>query len=159
MCAVIRFILLLLGWNHTACEVCTSCSNTLKFCKEAEAYEEAKSKLQDHIALLDACRLNYQCTETKSIMSSNQFERFGINESDVSMVQDASGGTGTVYHPQRKDLLHVKCTFCKIHGHGTYIYVSYSNLEKNGGNLNLEIIYSSLIKYLETKSPGHKIRY
>ena len=142
----------------------------MKFCKEAEAYEEAKSKLQDHISLLDACRLNYQCTETKSIMSSNQFERFGINESDVSMVQDASGGTGTVYHPQmhsfsatefpqRKDLLHVKCTFCKIHGHGTYIYVSYSNLEKNGGNLNLEIIYSSLIKYLETKSPGHKIRY
>lgn len=138
-------------------------------CEDRETFENAKLTLREHINLLDACRLNYQCTETKAVITNRQFNTFGINESDVSMVQDASGGKGTVYHPhyssyspsefpQPKDLLRVKCTFCKIHGHGTYIYVSYSQVESGGANLSLEVIYASLVRYLESKPRGHMIR-
>ena len=138
-------------------------------CQDKETFDNAKLTLTEHINLLDACRMNYQCAEKKAVMTNKQFDTFGINESDVSMVQDASGGKGTVYHPhysryspsefpQSKDLLRVKCTFCKIHGHGTCIYVSYSQVESGGANLSLEIIYASLRKYLASKPNGHKIR-
>jgi hypothetical protein len=103
-------------------------------------------------------------------MQNMKFERFSVNKSDVSMVQDASGGQGTVHHPhfhrfspgevpQAKDLLKVKCTFCKIHGHGTYIYVSYPQIENCGANLSLEVIYASLYRYLASKQKGHQIRF
>lgn len=137
--------------------------------QDKETFENAKLILAEHINLLDACRMNYQSTEAKAVITNKQFDTFNINESDVSMVQDASGGKGTVYHPhyssyspseipQPQDLLRVKCTFCKIHGHGTYIYVSYSQVERGGANLSLEIIYASLLKYLASKPNGHRIR-
>ena len=44
----------------------------------------------------------------------------------------------------------MKCTFCKIHGHGTYIYVSYVDLESSGANLSLDIVYSALERYLKS---------
>ena len=139
-------------------------------CTCATVHASLKAALADHVDLLNACRMHYQCAEAKSIISNQIFDRLQLNMSDVSMVQDASGGQGTVYHPQyhyysgkefpkRFDLLKVKCTFCKIHGHGTFIYVSFNQIESSGANLSLDTIYSSIFKYLKSKPEGHKIRY
>lgn len=158
------------GWNHTACVICTEMSSTMKHCKDPETYALAFSKLTDHIQSLDACRMHYGCVETKAVMTNQWFGRFKVNMSDLSLVQDASGGHGTTYHPhcasfsaqerpQKKDLLKVKCTFSKLHGHGTYIYVSICPVERSGANLSLEIIYNSIYKYLESLPPGHILRY
>jgi hypothetical protein len=157
------------GFNHTACDICTQSSRAMNKVKSAFEYEKIKSLLSDHISSLVACRMNYQCTEAKAVITNQIFERLDNNCSDVSMVQDASGGTGTVYHPhyhffsakefpKRFDLLRVKCTFCKIHGHGTYIYVSLNQLESSGANLSLEVVYAALFRYLASKPPGHRIR-
>ena len=53
----------------------------------------------------------------------------------VSMIIDAAGGAGTVYHPhvrkqvhgepERAELLKTKSTFVKIHGYGNIIVNNY----------------------------------
>lgn len=92
--------------------------------------------------------------------------------SDVSIVLDASGGQGTVYHPhfhshnkneiQRFQLMKVHCMFTKIHGFGVMIFRGINKLEATGGaNFGLECLYLSLLYYLTEKRkhcPNHQIR-
>jgi hypothetical protein len=68
---------------------------------------------------------------------------------DMSMAVDAAGGSGTTNFPHyaasakdeppRHKLLDIKCTFAKVHGLGTKVYVSFPTLETQGGNLTLEV--------------------
>jgi hypothetical protein len=63
--------------------------------------------------------------------SSKKYKRAGY----VSMIIDAAGGAGTVFHPhvrkqvhgepERADLLKTKSTFVKVHGYGNLIVNSY----------------------------------
>ncbi len=66
---------------------------------------------------------------------------FNIDQ-DISMIVDASGGTGTLHQPcvneqlkgepERAQLLKTKCTFTKVHGVGTMITQTFPTIEKQG---------------------------
>jgi len=109
----------------------------------------------------------------KAILRNELFAKCADSEySDVSIVIDASGSTGTVFHPhftahskneqQRHNLLKVHCMFTKIHGFGVCIYRGLANLEPtNGANFGLECLYRTIIFYLKEKrrkNPKHMIR-
>ncbi len=73
----------------------------------------------------DSHRLHYLRTAAKAVMKTEQMaEMTDCNMSDVSIVADASGGMGTVFHPhmhkfhknevQRHNLLKVHTQFVKV---------------------------------------------
>lgn len=73
----------------------------------------------------DAHRLHYMRTAAKAVMMTTQMAAMtDCNMSDVSLIADAAGGMGTVFHPhmhkfhknevQRHDLLKVHSQFVKV---------------------------------------------
>lgn len=111
-------------------------------------------------------------TAKANLKSEEMLRMTDMNMSDVSLVADASGGMGTVFHPhmhyfhknevQRHELLKVHCMFVKIQGYGIHIFRGISKLEPtNGANFTLESMYQTILAYLREKRisrPGHLIR-
>ena len=121
----------------------------------------------------DTHRISYMAQSHKAILRNELFDRCADGlYSDVSIVLDASGSTGTVFHShftshskneqQRHNLLKVHCMFTKIHGFGVCIYRGVAKLEPtNGANFGLECLYRTLMLYLREKrreQPRHMIR-
>ncbi len=83
----------------------------------------------------------------------------------MSVIIDASGGLGASYaphfavsgkgEPERHELLKIKSTFAKIHGIGTTIFVSNSQLDGEGSNLALECLYKCVSVFLEKRQVSH----
>jgi hypothetical protein len=83
---------------------------------------------------------------------------------DIVMHVDASGADGTKYCPYyREDSsgggdslkftnLKTKNTFVKFHGWGRIIFQSYPEIEAQGSNLILDIIFRALKIYMEKNS-------
>ena len=109
----------------------------------------------------------------KVVLNNSLFKNYSdCNFSDVMIAADASGGSGTCYHPhfhshnkneiQRRSLLRVHCMFVKIHGFGVLIYRGVCKFEAtNGANFTVECIYKALRYYLLEKRkscPNHQIR-
>ena len=133
------------GWNHIRCDTCDSLRREIMRCEEGTA--ECISKQQGflkHMKKQDQCREIYEKKVKKSTCKKYRSSR-------LSIIVDAAGGAGTKNQPRmvtqekneppRNKMLKTKWTFCVIHGVGTYIYSSYPNLGKQGGNLTLEVIY------------------
>ena len=81
--------------------------------------------------------------------------------SDMSIIIDAAGGLGSSFaphfavsgkgEPERHRLHKIKSTFTKIHGLGTSVFVTNSNLEKEGSNLVLESLYKCIETFLKER--------
>jgi len=79
----------------------------------------------------------------------------------MSVIIDASGGLGSAYaphfnvsnkgEPSRHELHKIKSTFTKIHGLGTCVYITHSELEVEGANLVLESLFESVKQFLDKR--------
>lgn len=128
-----------------ACETCETLRKQIKAERIESRKLEFESQFRDHINSVvslctvlvlykyshhtlyvkDSNRLEYQYQCAKVITLNNHFAgMLDCNYSDVSIVADASGGMGTVFHPhyhafnkneiQRHQLLKVHCNFVKV---------------------------------------------
>ncbi len=100
----------------------------------------------------------YRRARRKAVLPDYQREK-------MSVIIDASGGLGASYaphfavsgkgEPERHELLKIKSTFAKIHGIGTTIFMTNSQLDGEGSNLALECLYHCVIMFLEKRQVSH----
>jgi hypothetical protein len=84
-----------------------------------------------------------------------------LDDNDICMHVDGAGVIGMKhlpYYPQQLTnepqgftCLGLKNTFAKIHGFGRRVYQSYPDIEKQGANLIVEIIFRSVATFMKEK--------
>ena len=129
------------GWNHLSCGTCDSLKRKIAHAPDEKTRKGSEEKLEDHHKFQEKHGNYYYFTRAKAIRR--------MSDNDVSMIVDASGGTGTTYSPRyrttekgepsRHSVLKAKNTFSKVHGVGTYVYQSLPELEGQGSNLVCEV--------------------
>jgi hypothetical protein len=121
----------------------------IKKTKDPDMKSTLTNALEYHRRLAQGARDHYAKHRAKATMGLNL-------DCDMDMAIDASGGAGTCNFPHyaaaakddpaRHKLLDIKCTFTKIHGFGTKVYISFPSLETQGGNLTVEVISPMIFK-------------
>ena len=71
-----------------------------------------------------------------------------------SIIVDAGGGSGCTHlprfrnteksEPPRHEMLKIKSTFVKMHGHGSMLVLTMPDFERQGGNLTVECVMRAL---------------
>ncbi len=130
------------GFDLTSCTRCELYETLIRKEKDPETRSTLTNSFEYHQRLARGARDHYARHRAKATLPINQ-------NCDMDMAIDASGGAGTCnfpYYaaaakdePSRHSLLDIKCTFTKIHGFGTKVYLSFPTLETQGGNLTMEV--------------------
>jgi hypothetical protein len=118
---------------------------------DAQEHSRIHAEFDTHLNLASNHRTHYIRARTKAT-------GFRHVNRDMSMIIDAAGGAGSTRFPHyashgkdepaRHNLLSIKCTFAKVHGLSTKIYVSFPDLETQGACLSLEAIYDCVHMFL-----------
>jgi hypothetical protein len=130
------------GFDMTSCSRCETYNADIDAATDPEVRSELVNSFEFHKRLARGARRHYANHRAKATLPIN-------SNVDMDMAIDASGGSGTVNLPRyqaagkddppQQDLLDIKCTFTKIHGLGTKVYISFPTLESQGGNLTVEV--------------------
>jgi hypothetical protein len=125
----------------------------IKKAKDPEIRSTLNNGFEYHRRLAQGARDHYARHRAKATLPI-------YSDCDMDMAIDASGGAGTCHfphyaatakdEPSRHKLLDIKCTFTKIHGFGTKVYISFPNLETQGGNLTVEV--GKFFLFIHTKN-------
>lgn len=144
-------------WNHVECTTCTKlklAAKDARLKKNVIAQKGFEGELQQHYDEQDCFRFYYISTRSKAVRN---------HHCDISMHVDGAGADGlqfSPYFPQeiaagedpQHTLLRTHNIFTKIHGFGRFIYQSYPQVERQGTNLVVEIIYRSIYTYMRKTS-------
>jgi hypothetical protein len=138
------------GFDVTTCTRCEMYEALIAKETDLEMRSRFKNSYDYHVKLAIRARRHYAKHRSKATLPMNR-------DHDLSMAVDAAGGSGTTNFPHyaasakdeppRHKLLDIKCTFAKMHGLGTKVYVSFPTLETQGGNLTLEVYLTIFIMY------------
>ncbi len=141
------------GFDLTTCTRCEMYESLIKKAKDPEIRSTLNNGFEYHRRLAQGARDHYARHRAKATLPI-------YSDCDMDMAIDASGGAGTCHfphyaatakdEPSRHKLLDIKCTFTKIHGFGTKVYISFPNLETQGGNLTVEV--GKFFLFIHTKN-------
>jgi hypothetical protein len=139
------------GFDVTSCSLCDKYEEQESTCKDAEELRKIKRMHEAHMNKSSDHRRHYVHARTKATTNLNKYK-------DMSMIIDAAGGSGSTRFPHyashgkneppRHKLLSIKCTFAKVHGLSTKIFVSFPDIETQGACLSLETIYDCVHMFL-----------
>lgn len=159
------------GWNHLECK---SCNDHKRQILKEPNNEEAKASFQAHLDRALGSRKIYWDTRAKAVRNEHKgyfsiivdagggsgcthLPRFrntekGMKKSNNFLINAIlSLSTLDAGEPARHEMLKMKSTFVKMHGHGSLLVLTLPDYERQGGNLTVECILRSLWHILETK--------